>query len=70
MERDVLKKRIREVFPERLLKPTDVAYICQVDKRTVLRWAEQGKLPKVVLDEKIIRFRMRDLVEFIEKRRK
>lgn len=49
-----------------LMTPEDVAYEFSVDRRTVLRWAREGKLGHVKLSHKNLRFTESQVQEFIQ----
>lgn len=51
---------------EELLTTKDVARICKVSWRTVMRWIADKKLPVVRLDGNV-RIRPQDLREFIDR---
>jgi excisionase family DNA binding protein len=53
-------------LPFRLLNSDDVADMLGVDSRTVRRMALAGRFPRVELGHRTIRFRLADVLEFIE----
>ncbi len=50
----------------RLLDSGDVAYMLGVDPRTVCRMALAGRFPRVQLGHRTLRFRLSDILDFIE----
>jgi excisionase family DNA binding protein len=58
------------VAPERagtkLLTPEDVASLLAVDKRTVLKWARDGKLGRVKISGKVILFTSESVNLFVK----
>jgi len=51
----------------KLLTPDEVAELLSVRKSTIYHWTHQGFIPHVKLG-KFVRFRQRDVVEWVEKR--
>ena len=49
-----------------LLTVKEVANMLKIHESTVYAWASQGKIPSVTLSRKALRFREKDLQEFIE----
>lgn len=58
------ERQIPESF--RLLSSGDVAEMLGMDSRTVRRMALAGRFPRVELGHRTIRFRLADVLEFIE----
>ena len=54
----------RTEFPE-LLTVGEVAAVCRVDTRTVERWAAEGRLRRVRLAPKTIRYRADDVAALL-----
>ena len=52
----------------RLLTPEDVASLFSVDKRTVLKWARDGKLERVKISGKVILFTRESVNLFVKSR--
>jgi len=50
----------------RLLTPEDVASLLGVDKRTVLKWARDGKLDRVKMSGKVILFTLESINLFVK----
>ncbi len=48
------------------LTPDDVASIFSVDRRTVLKWARDGKLERVKVSGKVIRFTEESVNSFVK----
>lgn len=59
-----MERRVPESF--RLLSSDDVADMLGMDSRTVRRMALAGRFPRVELGHRTIRFRLADVLEFIE----
>ena len=53
---------------DRLLTTREVADRLGLAPETVLRWAKRGKLPAVYLSSRAIRFREKDLADWLEQR--
>lgn len=52
--------------PDRLLKVADVGHVLGITPRTVKRLASDGRLPRVVIGARTTRYRLSDVVAFIE----
>jgi len=52
---------------EKLLKVQEVAEILGLSADSIYAWASRGKLPVVRISRKAVRFRERDVEEFIQK---
>ncbi len=59
-----MERRSPESF--RLLSSDDVADMLGMDSRTVRRMALAGRFPRVELGHRTIRFRLADVLDFIE----
>jgi excisionase family DNA binding protein len=57
-----------ETLDDVLLSYESAAQHCEVSKRTMMRWASEGKIPTVHLSERTVRIRRKDLLAFIESR--
>ncbi len=62
METPVAEKRAGK----RLLTPDDVASIFSVDRRTVLKWARDGKLERAKVTGKVVRFTEESVNSFVK----
>jgi excisionase family DNA binding protein len=51
-------------LPE-LLTTREVAEALRVDARTIERWAEQGRLPRIQIAPKTVRYRVEDVAALI-----
>lgn len=58
------ERQLPESF--RLLSSNDVADILGMDARSVRRMALAGRLPRVALGHRTVRFRLRDVLDLIE----
>ncbi|GEM_PF-3624518 len=56
-----------QINPDKLLTRQDVMDVLQCSARTVRRLEVSGKLPRVQLTKKHIRYRYRDLCKLIDK---
>ena len=56
----------REDAGKRLLTPDDVASIFSVDRRTVLKWARDGKLERAKVTGKVVRFTEESVNSFVK----
>jgi excisionase family DNA binding protein len=54
---------------EELLSPKELARILKISTVTAYKWAERGVLPSYKL-ERVIRFDPKDVLDFLQKRRK
>ena len=54
----------------RLFTPEEAAEMFSVDKRTVLKWAREGKLERVKISSKIILFTHESINGFVKARSK
>ncbi len=52
---------------QELLTPEEVAKMLKVDRRTVYYWIEQKKINHIRINRKVIRFRLYDVEEFLQK---
>lgn len=50
----------------RLLTPEEVASLFSVDKRTVLKWARDGKLQRAKISGKVVRFTLESINLFVK----
>lgn len=50
---------------EELLTSDEVAKLARVHPSTVLRWAQSGRIPAVVLGDRSYRFRVSDVEKFL-----
>ena len=50
-----------------LLRAEDVARMLRVTPSAVFKWAKAGAIPSYRIHEKCLRFRIEDIVAFIEK---
>jgi excisionase family DNA binding protein len=51
-----------------LLTAEDVAQLLNITKRTLLRWARDGKIERVRISTKVILFRVEAIEEFVKSR--
>jgi len=59
-----------ERFPRDFMRPVDVAKQLRVSTATVLRWARQRRLPHYRLGQHTVRFRLEDIKETINGKRR
>jgi len=55
----------REGHPDQLLTKAQAAALLGVGERRVYRWGHEGRLPRVVLSPKVIRYRESDVRRLI-----
>lgn len=54
---------------DRLLRRQQVADVLNISTRTVRRWEAQGKIPVIKLTRSCIRYRVKDIMDLLEKLR-
>lgn len=59
-------KRLKEMDPDEMLIPSEVAGFFRVDPKTVSRWASAGKIPSLRTLGKHRRFRAEDVLKAAE----
>lgn len=55
---------------DRLLKATEVSALLGVSQHVVLDWAQQAKIPSFKLAGKSVRFRLSEVLEWVEAQRR
>ena len=56
-------------FPDRLLSPRDAAEMLGVSVSALTHYRNEGLIPFVRLKDRVIRFSLRDLMQYLEDRR-
>jgi excisionase family DNA binding protein len=67
LEKETLEPAAEEE-KERLFTVDEMCKLLQVDKRTMCDWIQYRKIPYVRLDKKFIRFRMSDIVKWVQRK--
>ena len=55
-------------LPPRLLRPEEAAEFLQISVRSLHRLVKNGEIRTVPIGNRIVRFRLEDLLEFIERK--
>ena len=64
-----LKKQVEKPHREKLYTIDEMASMLKVEKRTLVEWVQHRRIPYVRVDEKLIRFRVSDIVQWVKKNR-
>lgn len=66
----LLRGKTKEPPKEKLYTIDEMAALLEVEKRTLVEWVQYRRIPYIVVNNELVRFRISDIVEWVKSKKK